>query len=66
MIAPLLDVLRDEAARQRLIESLEQAAPEGEALDVYLRELAVSMPAAKAAAVTRNCGARRSLNSRFR
>ncbi|MDH6265282.1 16S rRNA (cytidine1402-2'-O)-methyltransferase [Rhizobium sp. SG_E_25_P2] len=27
-----------------------EAAPEGEALDVYLRELAVSMPAAKAAA----------------
>ncbi|MDP3523131.1 MAG: hypothetical protein Q8S27_01030, partial [Hoeflea sp.] len=51
VIAPLLDVLRDEAARDRLIRALEQAAPEGETLSVEA-DAPVTL-AARLAAITR-------------
>ncbi|MDP2120238.1 MAG: mechanosensitive ion channel [Hoeflea sp.] len=51
VIAPLLDVLRDEAARDRLIRALEQAAPEGETPSVEA-DAPVTL-AARLAAITR-------------
>lgn len=53
VITPLLDVLRDEAARQRLIESLEQTAPAGEATAETGAEEAPATLAAQLAQITR-------------
>ncbi|WP_052161356.1 mechanosensitive ion channel domain-containing protein [Hoeflea sp. BAL378] len=55
VIAPLLDVLKDEAARDRLIRSLEQAAPEAEAAaEASAEEEAPATLAAQLATITRN------------
>ena len=54
VIRPLLDVLRDDAARERLIQSLEQSTPDGEAAPgVAEEEAAPTTLAAQLAAITR-------------